>query len=269
MDVMRLLLIAAMVSATAGYASDDSVSTAETPKRMVTTGAHLMGGGVLGDLGTLNSDLKALGYSGLKDYSYTLGVGLMKAHRRVIHEFELKGVMWRPSSDDNSVSELYGASMLFNVGFNVLAPDGKFWLYPYVGMGWGYHSLRLREERTGLVEALAQPVSDVVLTQRTTALQAGLGFDFLLKSRRNPAHSRTVGVRAGYLFDPSPASDWRIGETTVRGDPSFSMSGVYAQLVLGRTRTRPMKWHKGGCAGDKGTCAKGGECCKKKGGEPD
>jgi hypothetical protein len=65
-------------------------------------------------------------------------------------------------------------------------------------------------------------------------------------------------VRAGYLFDPSKEADWRVSETEVSGGPKLSMSGVYAQLVIGHTKTRPMKaWKKG--------CPKQEECKTEKG----
>jgi hypothetical protein len=208
----------------------------------VRVGGYMSFGGLLGDLDVMNGALESRGYTGFKNYAYHLGAGMFRVRRnRLVTGLELKGLFWRPTSDDNSVSELYGASGLVNVGFNVL-PEGRFLLYPYVGAGARRYALRLREKDVEFDTALARPTSDVFMWQRAGSLQAGLGFDFLLPSRRNPARARVIGLRAGYLFDVSRTRDWESADVDVRHGPGLSASGVYGQLVLGKSAKRPVWW---------------------------
>jgi len=239
MTAALLLAIGTTYAAGPGAALSDSAC----PK--VRVGGYMSLGGFLGDLDGMNDALEARGYTGFKDYAYHLGAGMFKVRRnRLVTGLELKGLMWRPTSNDNSVSELYGASGLVNVGFNVL-PEGRFLLYPYVGAGIGHYVLHLREKKVDFDTALARPTSDVSMWQRAGNLQAGLGFDFLLPSRRYPDRARVIGLRGGYLFDVSARRDWETsGDIDVKHGPGLSTSGIYAQLVLGKSAKRPVWWCK-------------------------
>lgn len=242
--LQKLVTVAVLLAAGTTYAACPGAVAGDSTCPKVRVGGYMSFGGFWGDLDAMNDALESRGYTGFKDYAYHLGAGMFKVRRgRLVTGLELKGLMWRPTSDDNSVSELYGASGLVNVGFNVL-PEGRFLLYPYVGAGMGRYALHLREKNLDFDSALARPTSDVFMWQRSTSLQAGIGFDFLLPSRRYPARARVIGVRAGYLFDVSAGRDWQAADIDVKHGPSFSASGVYGQLVIGKSAKRPVWWCK-------------------------
>jgi len=241
------LIGAALLAAVlAGTVTAEDTANAK-PKRMFARGGYVSGGAFYGDVGRLNDAIGARNFEGLDDLAFTLGFGTFTARWRVISGLEFRGIGWRAATRDNRVTELYGMNGIYNIGFNVLRPHARFRLYPYVGVGLAGYVLRLREKEIAFDTALARPVGDAVLWQKGAALQAGLAFDFLLPTKRNPVRSRVIGLRAGYMFDPSPGRDWEINEVNVSGGPSFSGSGIYAQLVFGHSVKKPLsKWLCGG-----------------------
>lgn len=257
------LAVSLIVGLTATASALDSSATAPSPRRTRTSGGYISTGGLLSDLDAFNARMDDYGYSGLKDYGYHLGVGTFTVRKRLITGLELKGVAWRPTETATTVTELYGLSGIVNVGFSVL-PEGRFRLYPYVGVGFGRLFLRLRQESATFGEALAEPLSDLVMSQRVGALQAGLGADVTLPRRRHPNRSRVIGLRVGYVFDPTPARDWESVDIAIGGGPSVAANGVYAQLVFGKSAERAGWFHgkrRGACG--EGQCAKHGTPCKK------
>jgi hypothetical protein len=253
MRYMAIACVASVMLVGTAYGNEGACCSSDSANpKMTARGFYVDGGGFLGDVSNLNKSLGQRGYSGLKDYAYVLGFGGMSAKWRVVSGLEFRAVAWRPTDDDNSVTELYGASGLYNIGFNVLKPHAKVRLYPYVGAGFGGYTLRLREEEVSFDTSLVRRTSDAMIWQNVGALQAGLGLDWLIPTRRNPNVSRVIGFRAGYVFDPSPGRDWEISKVEVNGGPSLSASGVYGQLVIGKSVKKPVKaWGKGKCAKEK------------------
>lgn len=247
--------LSALVIGTAAHA-EEAVANEQSPTRYIARGAYMSGGGFLGSTSGVSDYLAERGYSGVKDYAYSVGFGTATARWRVISGFELKGVAWRPTEDDDSRTELYGVNGLWNWGFNVLKPHARARLYPYGGVGAGSYALRLREQKATFDDLLVRPTHDVTIWQKTVALQAGIGFDFLVPMKNKPEKSRVVGVKAGYMWDTSPGADWQLDGVEVRNGPSFNSSGVYAQIILGKSVKKPLTRCEG-----KGCCAAGG--CKK------
>ncbi|MBD3240473.1 MAG: hypothetical protein GF331_07795 [Chitinivibrionales bacterium] len=249
-----------LVGLVSGAVAGDSSVAAKSSVRTRTVGGYISVGGVLSDLDAFNTRVRDYGFAELKDYGYHLGIGTFTVRKRLITGLELKGVAWRPTETANRVTELYGLSGIVNVGFSVL-PEGRFRLYPYIGAGFGQLFLRLRQESATFGEALSEPLDDVVLNQRVGALQAGIGADFSIPRRHRPHRSRVIGLRAGYVFDPSPARDWRSADIRIGGGPSVAANGVYAQLVFGKSAERSGWFH----GKRKAACGRGRGCPKHDG----
>jgi hypothetical protein len=83
------------------------------------------------------------------------------------------------------------------------------------------------------------------MSQRTFMLQAGIGGDIHLPARWRKHTSHMLGFRVGFAYDPTPTRDWEIDGVEVTSGPRASMSGVYGQVILGRSSQRPVKkWHR-------------------------
>lgn len=264
--ILRTSVIAVLALAAATRAEDAKDTTSEKPARMMTVGIHMSAGGFYGNLDKFDNRVADLGYAGLKDYAYELGMGTFKRRKRLVTGLELKGIAWRPADGANASTELYSLSGIVNVGFNVLPRKAPMLLYPYVGVGSGRLLLRLRQETATFHDAVTQPLEEVTLTQRTVALQAGVGGDVLIPRRAHPGKSRTIGFRLGYIFDPTPARKWYENDIRVTDGPSVAMTGFYGQVTFGKSREMPVRgwWHKDGTC-DKSGCGHRGSCKEKHG----
>jgi hypothetical protein len=119
--------------------------------------------------------------------------------------------------------------------------------------------MRLRQDRTTFDSSLAVVPHDESYNQRTGMIQAGLGFDANIPRRwGGGGRFHTIGVRVGYAYDPGETAGWQLHDVHVKGGPHVSMTGPYAQIILGKSALKPL-WPGKGRKDCKKACKKDGE----------
>ncbi len=231
--VTALIIVVPFTRAVAG---SDTPSQSQRNKIVV---PFISFGGAGIDVDAMNSRLTQNGFRRFKDYSFLLGGGFYKKFGRSILEFEIRGIRWNTRNRGNNQSSLKGVNGLVNYGFNVL-PKGNIALFPYIGSGLGKVWLGLTPASTPFDSILVKPVTDTKLDQKTFILNAGIGFDVTIARKGNPdKNPLTIGIRAGYTFDPTDNNDWYGNDTVIKGGPKLSLNGPYARVILGKTIQKP------------------------------
>lgn len=220
------------------HAVANSDTPSESQKNKIVVPFISFGGAGI-EVDAMNNQLTQNGYRRFKDYSFLLGGGFYKKFGRSILEFEIRGIRWNTRERGSNQSSLKGVNGLVNYGFNVL-PKGTIALFPYVGGGFGKVWLDLTTSSTPFDSLLTKPVTDVTLDQKTFLLNAGIGFDITIARKKNAAKDPlTIGIRGGYMFDPTDNNDWYENDTAVKGGPKLSLNGLYARIILGKSIQKP------------------------------
>jgi hypothetical protein len=210
--------------------------------------AYFLGGGTKLDNGSLNTALSGAGFHPVDDFTAILGGGFGWRRQRMIHGIEFFGYIWQKEELATTSTKLYGLGTRLNIGVNLL-PKGPVLLYPQFGLGLGGFRLRLGNESVTFADAVAAPINEVSLWQRSFVLEPGLGVDFLIPKRKHPAKSLLLGIRGGYSFDVSDNDDWRADGVDVTSGPKLKASGPYVRITVGSSRKKSVDkcGRKGGC----------------------
>jgi hypothetical protein len=198
-------------------------------------------GGGMRQVDHANTLLGDNGYPGLSKYYAAMGLGGETRIHRMLTSSELAFTFSNEWKRGNQVADLYTAYFLLNTGFNLLPPAGRFDLFPYAGIGGAVLNLAVHNKETDFNEYSPSAAAPLNLYQMTMLFNAGLGFDF-----RSPAvrHGRSgvVGLRVGYLFDPTRQGRWMQDEVRVTNGPEPGLSGPYVRMVIGSIG--PGHWKK-------------------------
>jgi hypothetical protein len=196
-----------------------------------------LGGGGLRMVGKANTVLNDNGIPGLSKYYASFGFGHTTRIGRLITTAEIMGTASNRWVSDGETSELDAAYGLWNIGFDVVKVPA-FNLYPLVGLGGGVLNLIARADTKSFSDLAAVNNYPLNLWQGVFLLNAGLGADVIFPT--HDRHAFTLGIRAGYLFDPNSGPVWYQDGVKITGGPAPDLSGVYVKLVIGSTG--PLTW---------------------------
>jgi hypothetical protein len=179
-----------------------------------------------------NKALNAQGFSAFPEKVWSLTFGGYKDYRRLVMEHFLTLGIWGDNFDNGLRSSLMNAGFVANLGFNVLPPELGVSVYPYIGLGVGTMSLRVKSSTKTFTQLLASAEPNLNMWQITPLLNFGVGSNYIL-SKKDAAKGLAVGMRAGYLLDLYNNKKWRSDGMTVTGIPSIMQSGAYVRLIIG------------------------------------
>jgi len=249
-----LFLLLVVVSAFAGKKAWKADST------FVKSQYFSFGGGMY-DPDNVNRHLRINGYPEVSDYYLQVGFGKTKSIKRLVFAEDFSFTYYKPRERNNRRSSLGTFSFISNIGVNLLS-EKKVRLYPLAGVGVGIYGLRLYRDEVNFGDYVASNPRPVQLFQPTVLLHAGLGFD-MAKSFGEGNKTKRVGLRAGYVFDPTKFNEWKNGRTEIIDGPSANLSGIYGKITFGFDKPRWGQGRHDGCPA-KGCGSKCGKHSKHK-----
>ena len=208
-----------------------------------------MFGGALVNTHNVNERLHELGYGGFSRYGLSLGFGGLRQYRRYITGGEIEGIFWKRNKDHSRVSMLNAGRLISLHGFSVLSLP-SFSLYPLIGIGGGVTSLLAGPKEVPFDSAFAIPSQlpeSSPLYQFSFLVDLGVGMHFSHPAPRGRPGVMTIGLRAGYIFDPIDNDRWYRNGTRLTGGPDSDLSGPYLRLTLGGSHGGKKMRHGGGC----------------------
>lgn len=203
------------------------------------SGGFMIGWGQL-DLGPLNDQLVANGYSPFREDFLTLGGG----GHAYLGRFVIggQGHAYLTESKDvtlpagNFSTDLSAGMGFVDLGWVVYSTD-TFSFAPMVGLGGGGLALE--------IDALSAPTFEDVLDNpgHRSRLETGgflldLGLSAELVVTGEDSHGGpVVGIRAGWVLTPIEG-DWAVEGREVLGGPDLGVTGPYVRLLLGFGKVR-------------------------------
>ncbi|TVP73308.1 MAG: hypothetical protein EA352_12050 [Gemmatimonadales bacterium] len=187
------------------------------------------------DLGELNEVLLQSGLPTFDGRMLAIGGGGFAVRGRTLM---LGGEGYGLITSDNVAGgrdyRLGGGYGLFQIGYLGEVTSG-FDLFPLAGIGAGGMTLDVGPEgRPGeFDEVLADPDRESRLTRGGILVSAGAGARYRFGGTRSGGP--TLGVRAGYLFQPW-STNWQLGGNTVANGPDSSLEGFYLRVTIGGGR---------------------------------
>lgn len=167
----------------------------------------------------VNNFLMTQGISSFKEMPPMLSIGRSKEIRKLIFESNLTLRYWHDNVNSNLRTSLFVGDMAWNSGINVVPATLPVTFFPYVGIGVGLNSLRIR--------------SDAMVWQAAFLLNAGAGSNIVL-TKKDSSRGLVLGIRAGYLFDPFTKNrNWHSSATKIEDLPALNQSGAYIRLIIG------------------------------------
>jgi hypothetical protein len=198
-------------------------------------------GGSMVDVGRMNDRLADRGLPQFSQYAASLGFGHNLNVGRLTFEHQLNGLMWMSQTAGGVKGSLWSGQYTSTTGFDVLPTKLPVRLYPYLGAGFGMTRLELYDNKRSFSDVVAAPHTALMLTQGTLLLTGGVGADFAVPVHKG-AKTLGIGVRAGYMFDPTRTDRWWSNGSRITGGPEPLLNGVYGKLVFGTIK--PVKHEK-------------------------
>jgi len=186
----------------------------------------------------LNSRLEKNGYSRIPENFISIGGGLYT----LVNGFMLGGEGYKLYGSDagndiskTSIDATYG---FFNIG-HILYSNSKFRVYPIFSIGGGRLNLKLIEKSSLTFDTvLGGAKRSTKLSTGGLLLDVSLKADYLLlelkKETKKPT-GITIGLRLGYVFDPSK-DDWTMDGLDLSDSPKTGITGPYIRFVIGTRR---------------------------------
>jgi hypothetical protein len=212
-------------------------STGTMPQMNVVKKHFITGGVQYADISGVNDKLTAYGLPKFNYYGPSFGFESQTIIKRLMMGGELKGYFTRDISAGNSKASFSAGQLLVTSGVELINSD-RVNLYPYLGLGAGLLRLSVGATNTQFDTALAKPLPGVDVFQGKFLMDFGLGFDLIAGDGK--FNGSTLGLRAGYMFDPVRKGQWwRTGSDLV-GGPTPALSGAYVLLTIGKTKSAPV-----------------------------
>ena len=193
-------------------------------------------GGIGIEVADVNAATHATEAQRARDGAARVGLGSYHSFGRFNVDLGIDGTTWmRRNADDDSVqARLSAATGHIRAGFDFVKSDNVA-LFPYAGYDGGMVMLNIIHTPQSFDDVTAgESPRETKIRQRTTGVDAGLGFDYVFHPDRK--RSLSLGVRAGYIWDFSEKADWSTGRMVdVAGGPDISYTGPYASLVVGKS----------------------------------
>jgi hypothetical protein len=182
------------------------------------------------DLGSFNSSLAALRLSPFPGQAWTISLGEHTERGRWISEGMATLRIWGDNRDSAYRTSLFIGEIGCHGGVNVLPKDLPINAYPYLGLGLGLNTLRIRGNEKSLSDLLVSSEPNSFLWQATALLDLGLGSEFKHSDKKGGC---AIGLRIGYLVDLHKNKKWTSDGVRVTGLSSISQNGPYIRLILG------------------------------------
>jgi hypothetical protein len=192
----------------------------------------------------MNDFLTDNGFADISRNAVVVGFGSNGFFRRFVSGLQLNGLFWKKDERGNLVTQFSGIYGLLSAGFNILPPENAIKLYPLLDFGPGLMKLTLREDEVSFDDAVDEPSQTRHFWQGGLIIGFGAGFDYVLPLAKK-GKNITLGLRAGYMYDPTDRNDWQLEGADVRNGPEAVFSGPYARLTIGKSFAKPHKaWGK-------------------------
>ena len=143
---------------------------------------------------------------------------------------EIKGLFFSTRMTGNTMTNFNAGEIFLKSGFNVINTE-HINLYPYLGLGAGLMNFIIGDKNTPFDTALVRPNLNVNLYQFRFLIDLGVGFDMLGGEKSSRLGS--LGLRAGYTFDPTKSDRWMRDGLFVTGTPQPTLSGAYVMFTIG------------------------------------
>jgi len=232
--IFAVLLMLAWGSALI-YAQGTEAKEADTKKVKGGGGGGFMVGVSQFDLNTLNDKLKAKGFEDLGDNQIFFGGGGYGIINGKILLGGEGGGFSKDVASSTQKASLSGGYGFFDIGYVIFSKSG-FNLFPLLGIGGGGFSLRIVERAPSPTfdEILDNPKREANISTGSFLFNFALGLDYLLAlgEDKEGRGGLLLGIRAGYIFDPTKA-DWKMTDQDVLKGPDIRFTGPYVHLVLG------------------------------------
>jgi hypothetical protein len=223
-----MLLVGVFAAVCLNAAEGDSSCTMKTTHQY-----GFLGGGISWfDDSKLNDRLALSNLPKFKEYAMTISIGGRKDMKRMTMESVITGHFWRDKVSSNQRISLWSGDIFWNGGYNILPSEQSLTLFPYVGLGVGLNTMRLRSDTKTFSGLLTSTDHALFLTQGSVIFNVGLGSDlFLVKPDKT--RSMVIGIRAGYSYDLYNAKNWYSDGTTISDLPVLRHNGGFIRLVIG------------------------------------
>ncbi len=189
-------------------------------------------------LNQFNRVLNDTGYPKFSDSLTSIGGAGWGMEKRLVlggEGYYLKG---QERNIEGYTLSLAGGAGFFNIGY-LLFSGSHLNLYPVVGIGGGRLSFDITGEQTETFDnILHDPGKSVSLKTGGFLLNFSLTVDYLVPvfegiDELGEETGLAVGLRVGYVFDPTPG-DWTANKiANITGGPELGITGPYIQLLLG------------------------------------
>ncbi len=207
----------------------------------VASGVSRLGGGLNTlDLDDFNVTMQQQGLSKFSETAPALYLSKTYIVRRFVMESELDALLWKTRTDSALSSSLFSGWWGMNWGLSLLPKGGVLLVYPCAGIAIGGMRLHVHEPSGSFGQVLNEEPYDVSMWQGKFLVSVGVNADLVVHFPKKGY--RTVGIRAGYMYDPAVRSEWNASGVDVKSGPSPSMTGAYVRFTLGRYHRGLSPW---------------------------
>jgi hypothetical protein len=190
-------------------------------------------GGNLINPAPLNTLISAQGYKAYDSWNWGQGIGLYGIFQRFLVGAEYQSLFGQLSSSGQESLKLEGSYGLFQLGY-VVAGASTFQIYPYVGIGPGFVTLRSSQALNGMLSMTQGSNANLLSASGMSwLLDLGVGANVTVPmSTGSDARGPSVSLRAGYLLTLG-GTQWSSNELPVTGGPALNPGGPYVRLMVG------------------------------------
>ncbi|NLW33255.1 MAG: hypothetical protein GXY77_17560 [Fibrobacter sp.] len=188
------------------------------------------------DMNSMNKTVNSLGIPSLTEMPYTVEIGSRVLVQQLVLESGVGVLMWKPQKSDSSSVSLFGGYGLLTAGVNFFYPGKSWQLYPFFNIGgmlfrFAYHT----QENVLFGETIGEGDKPEVYWQPAFITGFGSTVMYSLHSKKRQK-LYTVGLKVGYMADPSGQNTWYANGMRYKNGPSPHFSGPYVHLLLGTGR---------------------------------
>ena len=187
------------------------------------------------NIGNLNAQLAAKGYSQLSDNLFSFGGGGFGIINNFLLGGEGHGLYGTTVASGNYNLSLTAGYGFFDLGYIVFSSESVS-IFPIIGIGGGGITLDITN-RNALTfdEILDEPGRMSKLSAGGFLMNFSIGADYIIDMGNNDNESNgglAVGIIAGYTFAPMKGQ-WQMNQVTVSGGPEVGVDGFYIRLMIG------------------------------------
>ena len=184
------------------------------------------------DLSSLNETMSSLKLPGFSSRPLTFEAGSHLLVQNLVLEGAIGTYLWGTRKRDNSQASLFGAYGNLVMGINFNMPGSSWKVYPFFNLGAALLRFSHHPGELDFTSNNAALTSDVYwLPTVVTGFVGAVMHVFHQKSGRGLF---TVGLKGGFLVDPTTQSTWYRNGVSFKNGPSPLISGPFIKLVIGK-----------------------------------